>query len=209
MALRAMAASLASRALTMSRGVAPAAVCRAAALATPSRVSVCGAFTPSMAGSRMQLAGRCFATDGPALHMADILKQELEFELGDYAPPAVRDSHACMSNSAHNATRANLVIVTRRGHHSSPVFSLLVAMCLDARVTRDSHQSADREGPFRYCPAMPIAQCHHPVSTALNQIPSSKSNLASIHFHLRSLEARYCPSPTKIPQSQFPAPMNP
>ena len=91
MALRNMAASVLSRALTMSRVVAPAAVCRAAAMAAPCQQSIGASFMPSMAGSRMQLAVRCFASDGGAAALvADVLKNELEFELEDYTPPDVR-----------------------------------------------------------------------------------------------------------------------
>lgn len=74
----------------MSRGVAPAAVCRAAAIAAPCQQSISAYFVPSMAGSRMHLAVRCFASDGAAAHVADVLKNELEFELEDYTPPDVR-----------------------------------------------------------------------------------------------------------------------
>ena len=104
--------SMVSRALSVSRVVAPAAVSRVAAIAAPCQHSVSGSFMPSMAGTRMHMAVRCFASDGAAAHVADVLKNEMEFEVEDYTPPDVR-------LLALEAYFANLAVLLRMMHPSA------------------------------------------------------------------------------------------
>ena len=55
---------------------------------------------PAMAGSRMHLAVRCFATDGAAGRVAEVLKSEREYEAADYTPPEVGPMHTGSAESS-------------------------------------------------------------------------------------------------------------